>query len=103
MCGLVGYIEYKNTIEHSRNIIEAMANSISHRGPDLGESYINRSHSLFMGFRRLSILDLSSYANQPIISENKKFVMMFNGEIYNFKSIKKILNNNYKIPLTQRY
>ena len=97
MCGLVGYIEYKNTIEHSSNIIETMANSISHRGPDLGESYINRSHSLFMGFRRLSILDLSSYANQPIISENKKFVMMFNGEIYNFKSLnKKYLNNIYK-------
>ena len=97
MCGLVGYIEYKNTIEHSSNIIEAMANSISHRGPDLGESYIDRSHSLFMGFRRLSILDLSSYANQPIISENKKFVMMFNGEIYNFKSLnKKYLNNIYK-------
>ena len=53
MCGLVGYIEYKNTIEHSSNIIESMANSISHRGPDLGESYIDRSHSLFIGFRRL--------------------------------------------------
>ena len=72
-------------------------NLLSKGSSGLGESYINRSHSLFMGFRRLSILDLSSYANQPIISENKKFVMMFNGEIYNFKSLnKKYLNNIYK-------
>jgi asparagine synthase (glutamine-hydrolysing) len=62
-------------------VLERMTASMRHRGPD-GEG-IYAAGSVGLGFRRLSILDLSHAADQPMVSEDGQFILVFNGEIYN--------------------
>ncbi len=83
MCGFVGYINKKD-----KKYIKAMNDAIIHRGPD-DESYY-KDENIAMGFRRLSIIDLEG-GRQPITNENDNLIITFNGEIYNFKDIKKDL------------
>lgn len=83
MCGVVGY--YSHSIVKP-GVLENMANSIRHRGPDA--QGIMEEGKVGLGHRRLSIIDLSSSANQPMESPCKRFVIVFNGEIYNFKELK---------------
>ncbi len=85
MCGFVGYINKK---EKSKDEIKKMTDAISHRGPDDENYYIDSD--IAMGFRRLSIIDLKG-GRQPISNEKNNMVITFNGEIYNFKDIKKDL------------
>lgn len=117
MCGICGYYSFKNEIS-SENILE-MNNAIRHRGPDdegfwisdgvKGESFsgndstqkikeafpvLNESSSkIALGFRRLSIVDLSEKGHQPMLSDDEKITITFNGEIYNFKKIRKELED----------
>ncbi|MBH0230483.1 asparagine synthase (glutamine-hydrolyzing) [Halobacillus yeomjeoni] len=84
MCGIVGYVNENQVMEES--VIQAMMERIHHRGPDDGDSYTDGTASL--GFRRLSIIDMSSSANQPMMNEDGRFILTFNGEIYNFHSLK---------------
>lgn len=86
MCGIVGFT---NTQNDSNKIIEAMMDKIKHRGPDSGGKYIDGDIAL--GFRRLSIIDITSSGDQPIYNEDKTKVLLFNGEIYNFQSIREEL------------
>jgi len=83
MCGILGYIG-----EIGKNDFEKALTSIAHRGPDSGNIYQNNPVTL--GHRRLSIIDLSSEANQPM-HLNQRYSIVFNGEIYNFLDIKKEL------------
>ncbi len=83
MCGFCGFINRKE-----KNIIKEMNDAIIHRGPD-DESYY-KDENIAMGFRRLSIIDLKG-GRQPISNENDTMYITFNGEIYNFKEIKKDL------------
>lgn len=83
MCGFCGFINKKE-----KNIIKEMNDAIIHRGPD-DESYY-KDEDIAMGFRRLSIIDLKG-GRQPISNENDTMYITFNGEIYNFKEIKKDL------------
>ena len=71
-----------------------MNDSIFHRGPDSGGIYIK--DSIGLGHRRLSIIDIRDVSNQPMESNSGRFSIVFNGEIYNFKEIKKKLNYNFK-------
>jgi asparagine synthase (glutamine-hydrolysing) len=87
MCGIVGFMN-KGRI-HNPQIIETMMEKIHHRGPDQGGSYSDKAVS--MGFRRLSIIDRSTNGNQPMFCEYDRFVMIFNGEIYNFQDLKEDL------------
>jgi asparagine synthase (glutamine-hydrolysing) len=84
MCGIAGYIsnEKLNTVE--------MLNVLKHRGPDhhAGYSDTYNSKEIFLGHTRLSIIDLSSNGNQPMFSDDKQVVIVFNGEIYNFEKLK---------------
>ncbi|WP_175621285.1 asparagine synthase (glutamine-hydrolyzing) [Chryseobacterium schmidteae] len=117
MCGICGYYSFKNEIS-SENILE-MNNAIRHRGPDdegfwisdglKGESFsgndstkkikeifpvLNETNSkIALGFRRLSIVDLSEKGHQPMLSDDEKITITFNGEIYNFKKIRKELES----------
>ncbi len=86
MCGYVGFT---NHIDNSNVVLGAMMDRIKHRGPDAEGQYIDEKVAL--GHRRLSIIDISSQGDQPIFNENKNLVLVFNGEIYNFKSIRKRL------------
>jgi asparagine synthase (glutamine-hydrolysing) len=82
MCGIAGILSLK---EVHREEIELMTNSIAHRGPD-AEGYFVDGNVAF-GHKRLSIVDLDPRSNQPFFSKDKRFIIVFNGEIYNFKTI----------------
>lgn len=83
MCGFAAFFD---TIENKKEILDKMNERIHHRGPDMSGVYIDDNAAL--GFRRLSILDLSESGAQPMYSEDKSKVLVFNGEIYNFQDIK---------------
>lgn len=85
MCGFTGYINKK---EKDDKIIEAMSERIVHRGPDSDGYY--KDDVLHMAFRRLSIIDLEG-GSQPIYNEDETKVIMFNGEIYNYESLREEL------------
>ena len=82
MCGFVGFID---EIERKEQIIKDMADKIIHRGPDEDGYYVGEHAAL--GFRRLSIVDLE-LSHQPMYSADRKKVMVFNGEIYNYRELK---------------
>lgn len=86
MCGHCGYIDFKKSTEVE--ILKAMIQTLKHRGPDNFSTEIFSSHQYEVGFAhaRLSIIDLSEKANQPM--NYKHFSVVFNGEIYNFQEIK---------------
>ncbi len=88
MCGLVGYINLKARPADER-IAREMGALIAHRGPD-GDEYWTENNVSF-GFRRLAIIDLSETSNQPMSSSNGRYVMVYNGEIYNYLDLRKDL------------
>jgi asparagine synthase (glutamine-hydrolysing) len=117
MCGISGYYSFHKSIS-STNILE-MNQAIRHRGPDdegfwlcnanQGVSFSGndstqkikeqfpvlseRNSAIALGFRRLSIIDLSEKGHQPMLSENEQIIITFNGEIYNFKKLRKELES----------
>src|SRR5579859_5463773 len=82
MCGIVGI---RSTKEISHAEIETMTNAVRHRGPD-AVGYFN-SANVALGHRRLSIIDLDARSNQPFFSKDGRYVMVYNGEIFNFKKV----------------
>lgn len=88
MCGFVGFT---NNINDSSVIIEKMMDAIIHRGPDSSGRYIDGD--IAVGFRRLSIIDLSQ-GSQPLFNEDRSLVLVFNGEIYNYEELTKELVDN---------
>ncbi|MBE2256489.1 MAG: asparagine synthase (glutamine-hydrolyzing) [Ignavibacteria bacterium] len=96
MCGITGIINLNSDLSINPEYISKMTNAIFHRGPDFGDLY--KSDKIHFGHRRLSIIDLSSNANQPIFSDDKKFVMVYNGEIYNYKEfIPELISDGVKL------
>lgn len=90
MCGLNGIVTKKHLDNNSMmNLLFSMNELITHRGPDQDGYYFNteKNYTLGMAMRRLSIIDLTT-GNQPIYSDNRQIVIVFNGEIYNFKTLK---------------
>ena len=87
MCGFVGYIGGGET-QTMAPVLHAMADRIRHRGPDDADYYMDGDIAL--GFRRLSIIDLEG-GRQPILNEDGSLVLLFNGEIYNYQSIREDL------------
>lgn len=87
MCGIVGFVDHKS-LKEKKTIIKKMAERIKHRGPDDAGYFSDDVISL--GHRRLSIIDLKS-GKQPIYNENETKVIIFNGEIYNYKELKEEL------------
>ena len=85
MCGISAIIHPIET-HRIRETLDCMNNSMLHRGPDADGIYINEKIGL--GHRRLSIIDTENSANQPMLSRNKKWVIAFNGEIYNYVELK---------------
>ncbi|MEE4177583.1 MAG: asparagine synthase (glutamine-hydrolyzing) [Bacteroides sp.] len=83
MCGIVGFFSRKSWL--SEGDLRRMIGSVAHRGPDAEGSFLEDSVGL--GHRRLSIIDLSKAANQPMYSHCGRYVMVYNGEIYNFREI----------------
>ena len=90
MCGISGFYSLKK--QFSETDLHSMTNVMSHRGPDAAGFYLNEEKTCGLGHRRLSIIDLSAAANQPMFSHSERYVMVFNGEVYNFQEIAKQLN-----------
>ncbi len=88
MCGIAGYIS--NKTKPTKKTLKSMTDRIAHRGPDGEGYYIDEMAAL--GHRRLAILDLST-GDQPIYNEEKDIVLVFNGEIYNYKELTKELED----------
>ncbi len=85
MCGIAGFT-YKERGHDPRGGLGAMTNALHHRGPDAEGSWIDAGMAL--GHRRLSIIDLSQAAAQPMVDASGSYVLVFNGEIYNYREIK---------------
>lgn len=98
MCGIVGIWSFSNKGEYTSNRLQnsmsSMRDSQSHRGPDATGELIDLNFNLFLGFCRLSFLDLSDRGNQPM--EGTRWVIVFNGEIYNYMKLKQKLLLNYE-------
>ena len=94
MCGILGQINFKKLSIDKDKFNESL-NLQEHRGPDDSDVYIDEK--FIFGHRRLSIIDLDSHAKQPMISDCGNYVLVFNGEIYNYQEIREELENkNYK-------
>jgi len=93
MCGISGV--YSPNIEINKNLLHLMGDTQKHRGPDNFGYFLNDEKDVGFAHNRLSILDISQKGNQPMESHNNRFVIVFNGEIYNFKDLKnKFFNSN---------
>ncbi len=92
MCGIVGAVTGVNNKNKILDIVNQMAKEIIHRGPDSSGVYLDKDLSFCCAHQRLSILDLSKTGNQPMESYDNRYVIAFNGEIYNFQEIKSNLN-----------
>lgn len=89
MCGIAGIwdVEQRSRYDALREAAERMNAALRHRGQDDSGVWINEEHGIALAHRRLSILDLSPAGHQPMISHNGRYVIVFNGEIYNFRAL----------------
>ena len=88
MCGIAGILVTRATNPRNLAAIDPMAATLHHRGPDSGGIWLDREAGIALGHRRLAIVDLSDAGHQPMLSADKNLVMTFNGEIYNFASLR---------------
>ncbi len=95
MCGIAGFFYFDGNRSAETSVIHRMTDSLYHRGPDHGDYYI--CDSLALGHRRLSVIDLSGSANQPLCNENATVWTVFNGEIYNYRDLRQELKNKNHI------
>lgn len=86
MCGIAGYIDKTGKYRPEKKMVKKMTDAIIHRGPDAEGQWIDEYIAL--GHRRLSIIDLEAKSNQPLVSHDGKYVITFNGEIYNYIELK---------------
>ncbi|HEY3310891.1 MAG TPA: asparagine synthase (glutamine-hydrolyzing) [Anaerolineales bacterium] len=90
MCGITGFLDTTHSLhpDTQSNLVKRMSDSIRHRGPDDSGEWCDQVSGMALGFRRLAILDLSPTGHQPMLSQDQRFVMVFNGEVYNFASLR---------------
>jgi asparagine synthase (glutamine-hydrolysing) len=84
MCGIVGVV---SMVPVDRRLVERMRDRLAHRGPDHAGLWASDDDRICLGHRRLAIVDLSPAANQPFTSRDGRFVVTYNGEIYNFRGL----------------
>lgn len=91
MCGISGVFHFKNQNIVDEEVLKRMNGILKHRGPDDEGVYVSKDGKLGLGFRRLSIIDLSPAGHQPMSNEDGTIWTVFNGEIYNFQEIRREL------------
>ena len=95
MCGIAGFCNFKGDWQKN---IERMCDKMYHRGPDASGVWVSEDHRVVLGHRRLAIVDLSPAGAQPMVSRDGRYVIAYNGEIYNHVSIRKKLLAEGRIP-----
>jgi asparagine synthase (glutamine-hydrolysing) len=88
MCGITGFWQTKRGPEDPLEILDRMGATLAHRGPDDSGTFHDAAAGIALAFRRLSILDLSPDGHQPMFSASGRYVIVFNGEVYNFEEIR---------------
>ena len=90
MCGIAGFLSEKSEFGAGgfEGTVRRMAQALRHRGPDDGGEWVDDHAGIALGFRRLAILDVSPRGHQPMFSEDGRYVIVFNGEIYNFRELR---------------
>lgn len=88
MCGIAGIFSYSGQSCIDSEILTAMRETMVHRGPDGGANWISSDHKVGLAHRRLSIIDLSTAASQPMCNEDESIWIAFNGEIYNHQPLR---------------
>ena len=90
MCGIVGIINFRSQ-PVSASLLTSMRDTMVHRGPDGAGLWISENQQVGFGHRRLAIIDPHSHADQPMISQDKKTIVCYNGEIYNHQELRHTL------------
>ncbi len=90
MCGITGYIDLQHGLDNAEQLIDSMCRVIRHRGPDEQGVWVDQGVAL--GMRRLAIIDLAG-GQQPIFNEDRSILVIFNGEIYNYRKLQKELQD----------
>ena len=88
MCGFAGFLDFGSPTPDRERVVRAMAASLAHRGPDDDGIWIDDQCGVALGFRRLAILDLTPQGHQPMVSHDGRWVISFNGEIYNHADLR---------------
>jgi asparagine synthase (glutamine-hydrolysing) len=92
MCGITGFIDRQSQSRDTlRQTVESMTATLRHRGPDDAGSWVDDSCGLAFGHCRLAVIDLSEHGHQPMHSDNGRYVLNYNGEIYNFADVRRQL------------
>ena len=94
MCGISGYFLKNNSSLKLSPEINKSLELISHRGPDDKGIYIAEEKKVGLAHSRLSIIDISKNGHQPMHSSDNRLTIIFNGEIYNYKELRRFLNKN---------
>lgn len=95
MCGLAGFLDCDKRVSPCdyHSLARRMADTLAHRGPDDGGSWCDADAGIAMGHRRLAVVDLSAEGHQPMMSSCGRYVIAYNGEIYNYRSLRHTLGN----------
>ena len=91
MCRISGLVHSAYSPEKLKSLVKEMCNVLKAGGPDAEGLFLNEGYNLCIGHRRLSLIDLSERANQPMQYADGRYQITYNGEIYNFIEIRKIL------------
>lgn len=89
MCGIAGIMSINGSVDESK--LKTMSENIAHRGPDADGLFFSKSNQCGLAHSRLSIIDLSADANQPMTESTNRYTLVFNGEVYNFEALRKEL------------
>jgi len=98
VCGIAGFIAPGALEETAEAVVRGMTQAIARRGPDDCGHWVDHAAGVALGFRRLSIIDLTAAGHQPMASHDGRFVIVFNGEIYNFADIRAELERSGNAP-----
>ncbi len=95
MCGISGFVDPDKSTSKDKllDVISRMTDTISHRGPDDSGVWVDKSKGIALGHRRLSIMDVSQSGHQPMETRCGRYIIIFNGEIYNYRAIRNKIDN----------
>jgi asparagine synthase (glutamine-hydrolysing) len=89
MCGITGFWNCSKSQSNAEliSVVTRMTDMIRHRGPDDSGTWVDENSGVALGFRRLAIVDLSPTGHQPMLSADERYVIIFNGEVYNYQKL----------------